>query len=90
MYYKEIYKKIGQELSKEEGCAIVQGASEKVLLNISASIVWGFIDGYSTVESILERVQTLYGDYNSAENITEVVEESISVLLKHNLIESAG
>lgn len=90
MYHKEIYKKIGQELSKEEGCAIVQGTSEKVLLNTSASIVWGFIDGYTTVESILERVQALYGNYNTAENITEVVEESISILLKHNLIESVG
>lgn len=40
-YGNSVFRKIGTELSREEGCACVKNHKGTILLNVSATIVWG-------------------------------------------------
>ena len=83
-------KRISSEIGKENGCVTVQRGQEQVLLNISASLVWSYIDGYMDADSILNNIKQLYQEDNSPEYICSVVEDSITLLLDEKLIERTG
>lgn len=88
MIYKgTIFKRICNEIGKEDGCVFVQRGQEQILLNISASIVWTYIDGHMDTDSIIQNIIQLYQNDNSPEYIHSVVEDSIKLLLEQKLIE---
>ena len=89
MYHHEIFKKTGTEVQREDNCVFVQGTQGKVLLNVSAGIVWDYIDGFSDADCIADNIKRLYGE-ESEEHILAVVEEAIDELLRNNLIERMG
>lgn len=90
MYHHEIFKKTGTAVQREDNCVLVQGMQGKVLLNVSAGIVWDYIDGFSDADCIADNIKRLYGEENSEEHILAVVEEAIDELLRNNLIERMG
>lgn len=86
-YSNEIFKRLGREESREEGCIIVTNSIENVLLNPTICVVWDYIDGYLPVHAIYNNMIEKYGDENTSEYIQEILSESINILLEHKLIE---
>lgn len=65
---------------------IVDLKTEKLLLNKSAKIVWELIDGINSVEEITNEIIMKYGDQNEEAYLIEIVNETLSMLEKDNLI----
>lgn len=87
MYHREVFRKVGMELQREENCVLVKGSQGNVLLNVSAGLVWEYIDGIRDVGEIVSNIVRLYGKENSEEHIQAVVQEAIDELLRKKLIE---
>lgn len=86
-YGNSIFRKIGTELSREDGCACVKNEKGTILLNISATIVWGYIDSYLDAESISNNMKEVYKEANTPEYIDSIVDDSLDILLENELIE---
>lgn len=83
----DVFRKTGKELSCEENCACVKSEEETIMLNISATIVWSYIDSHMSVESICNTMKELYKEANTAEYIESVVDDSIELMLEKSIIE---
>lgn len=71
---------------EEEGSVCIQAGKEKLILNKTASVVWEYIDGINTIEEIIDKIYEEYKETDSLEIITKVVEESLEMFEKENLI----
>lgn len=85
-----VLKRICNEIGKENGCICVQRGQDQILLNVSASIVWTYIDGHMDSDAIKHNIIQLYQDDNSPEYISSIIDDSITLLLEEKLIERIG
>ena len=86
-YGKTVFKRTGMELGCEENCACVKSDEETIMLNITATIVWSYIDSHMDVESICDTMKALYKEANTEDYIESVVDDSIDLLLEKSIIE---
>lgn len=84
---KTIFKKIAQEVGRDSNCITVNNEKEGVLLNPTVSIVWEYIDGYQSVDSIYQNMLEKYGGDNDPKYIKTILMEAIDILLNYKLIE---
>lgn len=82
-----VYTKTISRYTEEDGCVVILQKENKILLNLTASIVWKYINGYSNLDEILKNMILKYGENNSEDYIKEILYDSIKVLLENNLIE---
>ncbi|MCL6590259.1 MAG: PqqD family protein [Firmicutes bacterium] len=59
---------------------------QQFLLNKSAKLVWEQINGVNTIQDIINELFKKYGDQNSVEYITEIVESSINLFLENGVV----
>ena len=77
-------KTIVWKMEGENAC--VQVGLKKYILNKTCSIVWKEIDGASTSEDIVSKIQYKYDVKNGREDLIKVVDKSLDILLKKKLI----
>lgn len=81
-----VYLKTVSQYTEEDGCVVILQNDNKILLNLTASIVWKYINGYSTLNEICKNIILKYGENNNEDYIKEILYDSIKVLLENNLI----
>lgn len=70
----------------EKNYVVTEKKGNKVILNDTASIVWRKIDGFKTIQDIINDMIDEYGDKNPADYIEQITLKSISMFMNENLI----
>ncbi|HEY9059132.1 MAG TPA: PqqD family peptide modification chaperone [Pseudobacteroides sp.] len=72
--------------SVKDNVVIIDMLTDKVLLNESASIVWNMINGVDSIGEIFDKLKLKYGDQNSDESLSEILESSINLFIDNNVL----
>jgi hypothetical protein len=69
-----------------ENSMVVDSNDGKLLLNETTMKVFDCINGIRTIQGVIELMIAKYGNENDYEYITEIVHESLSLLMNYNIV----
>lgn len=67
-------------------CVVVDTDETKLLLNVTVSEIWNMLNGENSVEDLINILTDKYKSAQSAEEISEIVVDSIQMLLDNDLL----